>query len=139
MRSLVLGNSFNSRLLLDPWSLEADIRNVCGGHGVWRTITTEKQITPPVDQLDSQSPESSRPMGAPGVLGPKLDNQVTHFSHAASGDKRWSLVAKPDPATTKQTFVSVGDIRVSHVFIPLYAMILEDDGIPRATASELYF
>jgi len=53
-----------------------------------------------------------------------LDDRGGLFSKATYGDVGF-LVASPDPASTKKTFVGVGNI--SHVLGPLYAKILGDD------------
>ncbi|KAH9054159.1 hypothetical protein EDB87DRAFT_126663 [Lactarius vividus] len=53
-----------------------------------------------------------------------LDDRGGLFSKATYGDVGF-LVASPDPASTKKTFVSVGNI--SHVLGPLYAKILGED------------
>ena len=52
-----------------------------------------------------------------------LDDHGGLFSKATYSDVGF-LVASPDPASTK-TFVSVGNI--SHVLVPLYTEILEED------------
>jgi hypothetical protein len=56
------------------------------------------------------------PAGVPGIDG--------LFSTATYGDVGF-LVADPDPASSKKTFVSVGNI--SNVLGPLYAKILGED------------
>lgn len=53
-----------------------------------------------------------------------LDDRGGLFSHATYGDVGF-LVVNPDPASTKKTFVSMGNI--SHVLGPLYAKILGED------------
>ena len=53
-----------------------------------------------------------------------LDDRGGLFSKATYGDVGF-LVSSPDPASTKKTFVSVGNI--SHVLGPLYAKILGED------------
>ncbi|KAH9007209.1 hypothetical protein EDB86DRAFT_3069880 [Lactarius hatsudake] len=53
-----------------------------------------------------------------------LDDRGGLFSKATYGDVGF-LVASPDPASTKKTFVSVGNI--GHVLGPLYAKILGED------------
>jgi hypothetical protein len=53
-----------------------------------------------------------------------LDDRGGLFSHATYGDVGF-LVTSPGPASTKKTFVSVGNI--SEVLGPLYAKILGED------------
>jgi len=53
-----------------------------------------------------------------------LDDRGGLFSNATYGDVGF-LVASPDPAMTKKTFVSMGNI--SHVLGPLYSKILGED------------
>jgi len=53
-----------------------------------------------------------------------LDDRGGLFSTATYGDVSF-LVADPDPASTKKSFVSMGNI--SNVLGPLYAKILGED------------